>query len=278
MKPTRKIIAGAVLSIAALFANSATAATIAHWTFDSFTSGSKITSVTSNEITLSANSTTANREPTASDNVPSAHSDRSASAYITTGEYYLGSSGVVSELNFAAGQAFTIEGWFNVNDVAASYSIFSNRGTGNDGYSIVMDKGKLTFQINDTPSGMRSLSTSAATVASSAWYYFAATRKNDGIVSLSLYGTSQGIETVTNSTWIVDGAINTDSKTYIGRGGDVVSSGFKGYIGEIRISDTALTADQLLWSTAIPEPTTLALLAGMAGLICTWATRRFSKA
>src|SRR5690606_38310338 len=126
--------------------------------------------------------------PAVSNNSISAWFDRAANDYLT-------SDGVVSEFNFGANEAFTIEGWFQLTTAPASgitQSIFSNRGGNNSenaGLSILVNQnGGLIFSADAGPGGPVNVNSGNGTITTDTWYYFAAIRTSTGRMQLYLGG------------------------------------------------------------------------------------------
>lgn len=260
----KKTFAITALSLSVAF-SSAHATTIVHWTFDSFPVGTNnISSVTSNDVTLGQGTET--RRPSATSTVPSAHSAQTVSALFSAAQSdHLISDSTVPALNFDAGESFTVEGWFNLSATSADYNIISNRGSsavGNAGFALLVasaDK-KLQFQVDAGPTNT-TVRTSFE-ISTDTWYFFAASRDSSGTLLLSVYNT-EGILGSWASTSVVGGALVTDRSTAIGKSAISDNNYFDGYISEIRISEGVIAAQDLLWTTTIPEPATFALLSGL---------------
>jgi hypothetical protein len=109
--------------------------------------------------------------------------------------------------------------------------------------------------------------TPATGVETGTWQHVALV-KQPGEYSLYLNGTLIANAPVSSSAdgpYFFPGTGNT---------GDRVISNWRGWLDELRISDTALTPDQFL--IAVPEPGTIVLcFSGLATLFLFWQTRRF---
>ncbi|MFA6959178.1 MAG: LamG-like jellyroll fold domain-containing protein [Opitutaceae bacterium] len=276
MNASPQILRIALLA-SALFVTSLPAATLVDWTFDSYTAGQTITSVTSNTITLNANATTGGNA-TVTANTPNSGTAVSASF---SGNNYLSSAAVVPELNFGTSQAFTIEGWFNLNSITNAQTIISNRTTTNvttSGWFAVETAAAgagLTFSINPEGGTSTFSVTASQTLSTGTWYYFAASRNTSDQLTVSLYSTDALLATGFASN-ARSGALTSTSATFLGaRASDLSTRLSNGsLINEIRISDAYLTGNQLLWTSAIPEPSSAAVLAGVGALLCASVVRR----
>ncbi len=231
-----------------LFASTSIADTVAHWKFDEPATKARIDKVTSNNHTLSA---LPNRGPRPSDAAPSAGSVKASAAFAPDGKtgIFLASDDVLAPLNFAGKQPFTIEGWFYLDalDPARPQAIISNRGKP-DGFSVAIVQGKFLFQVQAGGTALVNLS-GTTELDPKTWYYFVAARNENGQLSLSLFTESETVETVT-SKQAAGEAIDSDSKTYIGRWGDRQGAGgfLNGKISEIRISNDILSPEKRLFA------------------------------
>lgn len=241
-------IAAANLLVSCLFAGTLTASTLAHWTFDPFPPETRIGEVSSNGVTLSAG---VNGMPKASKDGPSVGKIKASAAFAPdggTGSHLVAPS-VLPVFNFAQGQKFTIEGWFCLDSLneATPQTIISNRGLP-DGYTVAVSHGKLLFQLQAGGQNLINLEGRAA-LKPQTWYFFAVSRGENGLLHASLFSESGHVETVA-STHAANGAINSSSKLYIGRRGERQGAGdfLNGKISELRISDTLVPPEQLLFN------------------------------
>ncbi|MFA6959179.1 MAG: LamG-like jellyroll fold domain-containing protein [Opitutaceae bacterium] len=224
------------------------ASTLAHWTFDNFSPGTRIDEVSGNGITLSAG---ANGMPKASHEAPSAAKIKASAVFTPDGGTgsHLMTASALPVFNFPQGQPFTIEGWFCLDALAETkpQTLVSNRGLP-DGCTVAISQGKLLFQLQAGGQNLINLEC-LTTLKPQTWYFFAVSRGENGLLSASLYNEAGHVETV-DSARAANGAINSSSKLYVGRRGDRQGAGdfLNGKISELRISDIQVPTGQLLFN------------------------------
>lgn len=160
------------------------------------------------------------------------------------------------------GLEFTIEFFFNATEPIISSPFFA-----------LANGPFLGASLSDGPDyllgfyfGSDSEIISADLVTLNAWHHFALV-KIPGEFSVYIDGALQGGGSLPPAT---DGPYNFSGSD--DGGTRSIGNGFRGYLDEFRISDTALTPDRFL-NAAIPEPGTFGLLIlGAAGLA--WRKRR----
>jgi hypothetical protein len=159
-----------------------------------------------------------------------------------TGDYVSYSDN--ANLDMAATDNVTVEGWFRTSDISSGYRTLVqkyNMDTGSDGgYEVVMNgSGQILFQFDsdDTSFPLYSLA-STASYDDNKWHHFAAVK--NGASSASLY-----VDTISVSTTSISStdASNSDSFTI---GADWVGAdSWLGFIDEVKVLRTARTATEI---------------------------------
>ena len=173
-------------------------------------------------------------------------------------------------LDFAAGQAFTIEGFIKCDPQLAIF--FTNRSA--NGIQLHVDgDGKLNFICDDGNNSR--ISWDDSSVTDNQWHHFAVIREG----SSPSPGFSNGkmrifvdyVEDTNppdNGDSISSGSLANDAALTFGANENGGGHDYNGFLDDIRISNEVLTPDQFLQT--IPEPASLVLL----GLACTALLRR----
>lgn len=166
---------------------------------------------------------------------------------------------------------FTIEVSFN--STATGWRTFlgrdgENPGAGRMFYQQRGDNGNLQFAFLDASNTFRFIDSGVSVAGTSTWFNTAVV-SSGSTLTLYLQNNLDQSWDIVGTTATSGGLFNVDTTWTVGRGWFNGPADFwSGGIDEIRISDTALTTDQFLWSTPIPEPSTYALLvAGAAALV-----------
>jgi hypothetical protein len=161
-------------------------------------------------------------------------------------------------LDFAAGEAFTIEGFikFNVDHTGIFFTKRDGRGI-----QLHVDTGgTLNFIVDGGGNNNPRISWNDSNLTDNQWHHFAAIREGDGDMRIFV-DYVEDTDPANNGKSFVSGTLANDAALTFGAN---ENGGFEfdGFLDEIRISDEVLTPDQFLQT--IPEPTTLVLL-GLAG-------------
>jgi len=183
--------------------------------------------------------------------------------------------------------AFTYEAMVNVSTLTGAYqSIFTREGDVHDRcfQFRITDTGGLQFAPvqGGTITTVAIPTTGADAFVANEWFHTAVT--GDGAGNLALYWTRVS-DSATEANLIGTGSFAgfsdaQNGETAIGeqdRGfGDIRGLPILGSIDEVRVSSIARGADDMLFATVVPEPSTLALLAtGLFGLLCyAWKKRK----
>lgn len=159
--------------------------------------------------------------------------------------YFDGSGDYVSfaddtNLDFGAGNTFTISGWFRTPDITSGQRTLVAKANSTAGYKVYMDSsGYLIFGIDDdtTWGPDDSVSTSAGSAAfdDNGWHFFSAVK--NGTTSISIY--VDGILYKTNNSLTATSTLSNNQSLYIGIDGDGASNGYSGFLDEIQITRTA---------------------------------------
>jgi hypothetical protein len=181
---------------------------------------------------------------------------------------------------------FTIEAAFRPDAVGGDYrGIIAKEGTPGGGalptlaLKVRGDSGNLQFEQFDESGMLRDVQSSAPLVAGQ-WY--AAAAVNDGS-TLSLYlDRNDGSGYVLQSSTAVSGALFQGNDDWghawsLGRAqfGGGPADWFNGVIDEVRLTNRALDPSEFLFiGSAIPEPSTVALLFGGLAAVGCWRLRR----
>lgn len=171
---------------------------------------------------------------------------------------------VAGTLNPHAFPQFTVEASFNIDTLGAYENIVGKDGKPTPGpiapleMKVRGDTNKAQIEIIDS-TGTDNHIESINPVVTGKWYNIAAV---DSGTTLSLYlDSSDGAGYVLQGSIPSAGLVSLDSTWTVGRGmfNGGVTDWFDGRIDEVRISDTALSPSQFLFS--VPEPASLGLLA-----------------
>lgn len=143
-----------------------------------------------------------------------------------------------ADLDFAAATNFTLEGWFRTPDITSGTRVLVakyNSAIGTDGgYKVYMDaSGYLVFGIDDdqTTFPEDSASTSTSAFDDNKWHFFTAVKT--GTTSITIY--VDGIQYQTDSTISATGTLANTDTFYIGIDGDGSTSGFSGFLDEVKV-------------------------------------------
>ncbi|MDX6765819.1 MAG: LamG-like jellyroll fold domain-containing protein [Candidatus Methylacidiphilales bacterium] len=134
------------------------------------------------------------------------------------------------------------------------------------------DNGNLGIALLDGSGTLRVID-SGFNIASSFTWFNTALVSSGGTLTLYLQDNLDQSWDVVGTTTTAGGLNNSPATWTVGRGWFGGPNDFwSGGIDEVRISDTALTTDQFLWSSPIPEPSTYALFG--VGALALYLTRR----
>ncbi len=178
----------------------------------------------------------------------------------------------------------TVESWFKLDTLPGSSDvcIYSECATGGENLALVI-KGngddRLQAQVNWTSGWGYSIVT-GTTLQTGKWYYAAMETDGNGNALAYLYDPSTATMYTSTIQATTSGAKNTNMKylKIATKGGSSNNGYFPGTIDDVTVYNTALDQATLLAhaQAAVPEPSTLALLAaGLAGLLCyAWRKRK----
>jgi hypothetical protein len=157
------------------------------------------------------------------------------------------------DLDFAAGQPFTIAGWFHPRSARGTILVFRQQRTPAPQLMLVLDNGvpRLTFQPNGSP---RAISLGRDFVNNGQWCHFAVTRTVAGELTFYLNGVAQAQD------FGAGGALTSDIR---GLGCDPgalppgawqnEAASFRGLIDDFCVYNRALTADEIDSLAATPD-------------------------
>lgn len=173
-----------------------------------------------------------------------------------TGAIRMGGGGQYMDMSngqdMLLGYEFTIELFMNPDQPVGSSPLFVLSGYSSLSLALTESLGELYWNM---VFNSETLYTAATGVQIGTWQHVALV-KVLGSYSIYINGelvASGSVSSEGDGPYYFPGTDNTGDRT--------MGNGFRGYLDELRISDTALTPDQFLCSAAIPEPGTLALLA-----------------
>lgn len=229
------------------------AATIAHWRFEEGTSGATASGTGSIIDETGLHNGTPFGGPIYSTNVPNPENTLSLQLD-GSNDHVNGGNSVITD-----GIDFTVEGWFFMTSSGSRGGVFQRREGGVfNGFHF--GKGNSTqwsWSITDS-SGNRIIVLAPEVL--NEWAHWAGTFNSaTKTVELFLNGVSVGANTNTNFTGNTD--ISSQNNLLIGRRD---TAHFQGFVGEVKISDTALTTEEFLintpFSDPVPEPSSYLLL------------------
>ncbi len=163
-----------------------------------------------------------------------------------SGDYV--SFGDDSDLDKAASDNFTLEGWFRTPDITSGTRVLVakyNSATGTDGgYKVYMDSnGYLIFGIDDDQTSFPedSVSTTTTSFDDNKWHHFAAVKT--GTTSITIYVDGKQYET--DSSISSTGTLANTDGFYIGIDGDGSSNGFSGFLDQFKFYNTARSVSEV---------------------------------
>ncbi|MBC2603726.1 LamG-like jellyroll fold domain-containing protein [Puniceicoccus vermicola] len=283
----------AIGTLSTFMVGSVEAVDIGYWTFEEGLAGTDIVTAVS-----SANSPTMDATQHSGNEIPAAYSSNVGGAYVydpVSGSYrsnnlsMYGAAGAASDdtqLVITGGSSqltnsYTVEMFILVTDPNNGDGPANLSGTdrivnidGNTRYNVNVGSNNLQFRV-DTPtdSSGTSVYEYGAPLEDGQWHHLGFTLDYDSLVeqtTISLY-----VDYANAGSVVIDGQFDPFNDIRFGHDGS--NDGiYDWWFDEVRISDSALTSDQFLRYSAVPEPSTLALISGVIALGIVVTRRRRS--
>ena len=279
-------------TLSATMVGSLEAVTIGYWTFEEGLAGTDIVTAVS-----SANSPTMDATQHVGNEIPAAYSNNVGGAYIydpISGSYrsnnlsMYGAAGlagddtqlVVTGGSSQLSDSYTVEMMVLVTDPNNGDGPANLVGTdrilnidGSARYNVNVGGNNLQFRV-DTPtdSSGTSVYKYGSPLEDGQWHHLGFTLDYDGVgqTTISLY-----VDYTVAGSVVIDGQFDPFNDIRFGHdgGNDGV---YDWWFDEVRITDSALTSDKFLQYSAVPEPSTLALISGVLALGLVVTRRRRS--
>jgi hypothetical protein len=149
----------------------------------------------------------------------------------------------VSPVLNQAGNSYSVEAWFNANDVTTSTRFFEQRTSGNTvsaslGISFGYGAGIVGFSIRDEASTTNIAKTSLNYVVTNRWYHVVGIRDNNNLL---VYIDGALLDNVSAAF----GTFNAATNASIGAVQTISSGYFNGTIDEIRVYNRSLSSDEV---------------------------------
>lgn len=194
----------------------------------------------------------------------------------------------VVDPSWVLGSDFTIEAFVRVPAIPSATvmiaSEFNQAAGANSWFLGINNAGQLRFGTSANGNGSTNLSVNSsfvAPLAANTTYYVAAVF-NSGSVTFHMQDMTNAGSLLSNgqsiaNTSVFAAAVNLNIGSAVSTNTPTDRNFFTGIIDEVRLSDNALAANQLLVASSIPEPASFATIVGAAFLACGLGRRRIRR-